>query len=71
MQQIDRPVFRLLAVVPKRTRDLELNRPFVGNQEIRSSLGTHSGVIRGESVEAQCDEFYELRFAIRTDSGLK
>ena len=41
MQQIHRPVFGLIAVVPKGACEFELESPPAGDQEVRSTPGSH------------------------------
>ena len=64
-------MFRLGAVVAKRSDDLEFQCPQVRNEQIRNATSLYAGISVRAFREVLRDELRELRLAVWANTGLK
>jgi hypothetical protein len=71
MQEIHRPVLRLLSVIAERSGKLKFQSPLAWDQQIRRPLRPHRSTISGKSVEMARYGGNELWFTVRAHPTLK
>jgi hypothetical protein len=71
MKKIYRPAFCLPSVVPKRPSNLELDCPFVRDQEIRVSLRTDGAAVLRNLIQMSGNELDQLRLSKGSNAWLK